>query len=346
MIKKLSISNYKSIQHLEIDTRRVNIFIGEHNSGKSNILEALTWFSVGTLDRSVFPDVFRFKNSSDFFYDFDVSNPAEIKTDELCLGIKYAKNANGTLRNQFEGLIYPSESISNFVELTDLFNLHNKLSNYFAFTLSYDGTLEPISGASLQTPFRTYIFKRLKAFQDNFRPYLNPPFGDNIPSLLISNKSYQEVVRGLFKSKGFRLMLKPAEGDISMAKDVNDELYAYPYQSISETIQRMVFYQLAIESNKNSTLVLDEPESNTFPMYTKQLAELIAADGDNQYFIATHNPYLLSSLVSKTPINEISVFVTKMDQYKTSVKKIKDGRLSQLLDSGIDFYFNLDKLTE
>jgi AAA15 family ATPase/GTPase len=41
MIKKVSISNYKSIIKQEIDLGRINIFIGENGSGKSNILEAI-----------------------------------------------------------------------------------------------------------------------------------------------------------------------------------------------------------------------------------------------------------------------------------------------------------------
>ena len=41
MIKKLEIENFKSIKHLSLDCKRVNVFIGEPNAGKSNILEAL-----------------------------------------------------------------------------------------------------------------------------------------------------------------------------------------------------------------------------------------------------------------------------------------------------------------
>ena len=41
MIKKVLISNYKSIVKQEIDLGRVNIFIGENGSGKSNVLEAI-----------------------------------------------------------------------------------------------------------------------------------------------------------------------------------------------------------------------------------------------------------------------------------------------------------------
>jgi len=42
MIQRISIKNYKSVNDLSIELGRVNVFIGENGSGKSNILEALT----------------------------------------------------------------------------------------------------------------------------------------------------------------------------------------------------------------------------------------------------------------------------------------------------------------
>ena len=47
MIRRLSIGNFKSLKELEIDCKRINLLIGEPNTGKSNILELLgllSWF--------------------------------------------------------------------------------------------------------------------------------------------------------------------------------------------------------------------------------------------------------------------------------------------------------------
>ena len=346
MIKSISIQNYKSVKELDIPVKRINIFIGEHNSGKSNILEALTWFSLNSLESKNFNEIFRFKTATDFFYDFDVTHPIEVRTGLLNLIIRYAKNANGALANSLEGLIYGSDSGFNPLTSDDFNNINNKFQNakYHSFRLAFDGTIENVKGF-FESSFRTYTFKKLKSFENSFRPFLNPPFGENIPSLLVSNRHYKDLVSSIFKEKGFRLMLKPTEGDINMAKDINDELYSYPYTAISETLQRVVFYVLAIESNKNSIIVLDEPESNTFPMYTKQLAEMIALDGnENQYFIATHDPYLLNSLVSKTPVQDLAVFVTKMENYLTNAYLVNESDLAAVLDKGLDIYFNLNKI--
>jgi len=347
MIKTLSIKNFKSIKELSIETTRVNVFIGEHNSGKSNILEALSWFSVNALHSDAFRGLFRFKNTTDLFYDFVTSDPIEILTDDLSLFIRNAKSQTGAVMDHFEGFIYLSaETSTKNPKDLDLYNISNAFSKFIAFRLHFDGKFEFIRPSFLESSFRTYIFKRLDKFQKGIWSFLNPPFGDNIPSLVLSNREFRERIGSIFKGKGFRLILNPADIEMNMAKDTNDELYVYPYQTISETLQRIIFYVLAIESNTGATLVIDEPESNTFPMYTKQLAELIAFDAANQYFISTHNPYILDSLVSKTPTSELSVFVTEMKNYQTSVNKISDERLSVLLDKGIDVYFNLDKLTE
>jgi hypothetical protein len=46
-IETIEIKNFKSIRHQRIEgCRRINVFIGYPNTGKSNILEALSVFSI------------------------------------------------------------------------------------------------------------------------------------------------------------------------------------------------------------------------------------------------------------------------------------------------------------
>lgn len=46
MINALTIENFKSIKTLELKPKRINLFVGKPNAGKSNILEALSLFSI------------------------------------------------------------------------------------------------------------------------------------------------------------------------------------------------------------------------------------------------------------------------------------------------------------
>lgn len=101
---------------------------------------------------------------------------------------------------------------------------------------------------------------------------------------------------------------------------------------------------LAMESNKNTILLFDEPEANTFPYYTKYIAEQFALDETNQYFISTHNPYLLSAIVEKSKVKDVAVFITYMDgQYQTQLKRIEDDKMGEILDLNSDVFFNLEK---
>ena len=45
MIERIHIKNFKSIYDLDINVGRINLFIGENGSGKSNLLEALVFVS-------------------------------------------------------------------------------------------------------------------------------------------------------------------------------------------------------------------------------------------------------------------------------------------------------------
>jgi len=327
-IKKLNISNFKSIKNLHLETKRVNVFIGEPNSGKTNIIEALSFLGMSMNDQYNFKEVFRFDSIDDLFPDSDVSNPIKVFTDDIKFVLEYEVNQAGAISNQFLGQYFKKKE-----EI--LLNYH----------LRYDGTIDNPQG-QFSNNICFYSFKKHKDFRKHFRPFLNPPFGDNIPSLLLSNSPLKKLVSDIFKEKGFKLELKPKENKMGIAKMVDGDIYSYPYFSVSETLQRIVFMVLAIESNKNMVLIFDEPESNTFPFYTKYIAERIALDKSNQYFLTTHNPYLLNSIIEKTPSSELNVIVTTMKKFETKCYPLNSKQKEQAIEMGADLFFNIQKFTK
>ncbi|GHT21985.1 hypothetical protein FACS189430_03060 [Bacteroidia bacterium] len=57
LVSNIHIINFKSIQDIVLeDCRRINLFIGKPNVGKSNILEALTLMGLVGAGNSEFPD--------------------------------------------------------------------------------------------------------------------------------------------------------------------------------------------------------------------------------------------------------------------------------------------------
>lgn len=51
MINNLRISNFKSIKDVAFPCKKLNVFIGEPNSGKSNIIEAIALKSQNAFGR-------------------------------------------------------------------------------------------------------------------------------------------------------------------------------------------------------------------------------------------------------------------------------------------------------
>ncbi|MBI2968863.1 MAG: AAA family ATPase [Bacteroidetes bacterium] len=336
-ITKVHIQNFKSIKNLEFDARRVNVFIGEPNTGKTNIIEALSVFSINASSAELFKHFVRFKSTRNLFYDSVLDRPLYVKTNLRNFKVEYQKTYN-----RF-GAVYYTDEEEQFLKEYDKNLSSDRLSN---FSLEHDGRITLSHSPTITTFVKAFVYKRLTSFNQSFRSFLNPPFGDNIPNLLISNSDLKKMVSNFFKDKGYKIILKPEDNDIEIAKEEDEVLYSYPYVTISETLQRIVFMMLAIETCRDSTLLFDEPESNTFPFYTKYIAERIAQDKTNQYFLTSHNPYLLLNIIEKTPSKELSVFVTTMKNYQTKIHLLTPRQLKEVIRLQHDVFLNLDKFSK
>jgi len=101
LITSLEIRNFKSIRHIRIDCKRINVFIGEPNSGKSNILKAIGFLSYlglgGAPEKYVRTRVFR-----ELFYDKDIEQELVIKANFAEVSAK-VEDANIMFRYRIDG---------------------------------------------------------------------------------------------------------------------------------------------------------------------------------------------------------------------------------------------------
>ncbi|MHA1603886.1 MAG: AAA family ATPase, partial [Candidatus Freyarchaeota archaeon] len=121
---------------------------------------------------------------------------------------------------------------------------------------------------------------------------------------------------------------------------------SFPYSLASETLQRIVFFTVAVNSNRDSVLVFEEPEAHAFPYYTKFLAEKIALDTSNQYFISTHNPYFLLSILEKAPKDDVRIYITYLKNYQTKTKPLREEEIEEIMDREIDVFLNIERFLE
>ncbi|MDI6811482.1 MAG: AAA family ATPase [archaeon] len=319
MIQTLEIENFKSIKHLKMDCKRINLFIGEPNTGKSNILETLGLLNFGEYGH--ISDFVRFEIMSNLFYDENIEEGLTIRADEIILEVNFKQGAfRGECRN---------------------------VKGEVLFSFNFDYTGSGSYGGSPKIPFKFYKFTVRRDFRSKASDFLLPPSGENLLALLITHKELKSIVSQIFEPFGFKLVFKPQENKIEVLKYSEDILVSYPYSLASDTLQRIVFYFTAIESNRDSVIVFEEPESHAFPYYTKYLAERIALNkNNNQYFISTHNPYLLLSILEKAHKDEVAIFITYFEDYQTKVKLMNEKELEEIMELGIDIFFNIERFLE
>jgi len=284
MIKKVHIKNFKSIKDLEFEPSKINIFIGEPNTGKSNILEAIGLFSL-TYDSTKIGAFVRFKHLSNLFYEDNVEKEVHIVIDDREVKISGERRGAKISIYDKKGSLFHADYNDPSVNIGSI--------DWVRF--ESEGYLYP-SGASLPSGDRMpeikfYRFKPLRLSDYSWKwNFLKPPNGENLVDLIRTHKSLMELVSNIFEQYGYRLLLKPYQSELEIVKSKRNVLISLPYNLVSDTLQRQVFFMLAIKSNKDSVLLFEEPEAHAFPRHIKTLAETIAMDKTNQFFIATHKP--------------------------------------------------------
>ncbi|MEQ9715775.1 MAG: AAA family ATPase [Candidatus Asgardarchaeia archaeon] len=319
MIKTLLIRNFKSIKELLLECKRINLFIGEPNTGKSNILEVIGFLS--HLYHGKISDFIRFESLINLFYDNDLSEEITIQTDSKKVMIKFR---NGKF------LITASEN-----------GKESLLTSYTYSDLSQKVAIDDFR------KFKFYRFQKLKLFPNQRSDYLVPPHGENLLTVILTHKKLKSVIKQILDNFGYRLVLNPPENKIAIQKELEDIIVAFPYHLLSETLQRIIFFLTILHSNENSIIAFEEPEAHAFPYYTKFIAERIALDNkNNQFFVSTHNPYFVISILEKSPKGDVNVSLTYLDNYQTKVKTLTQQEIEELLDLGTDFFFNIETFLE
>jgi AAA15 family ATPase/GTPase len=353
----IEIKNFKSVLDVKITASRVNVLFGRPNSGKSNILEALSLFNFiqPKIQRQVEGNVMRYNTLDNLFYDRNLSEDIRVDYKGNVAVLSYYPGANGFLQMvnpepkflknknayykrgltisdfQAEGAILPEPRKNKFSALLSLLTEEGQLSS-------------PAWNGSAKNPVRRYEFRDGISYSNPFRGYLMP-FGENLFTIVQENSAIKEWISSFFEGFNLEFLLDYSSKKFEIQKKENGIVYKIPFELTPDTLRRMLFYVAAIYSNKDATILLEEPESHTFPPYIKELSEMIKDDKNNTYFITTHSPYFINSLIEDSlQIKDISFFHVYYESYQTKIKKLTRKDLDVLWGSGADVFFNLDSV--
>ena len=318
-ISHIHIRNFKSIQDCEItECKRINLFIGRPNVGKSNILEALSLFTIPYLKENFskkLSNLIRLENETELFYNGEYSKETFISTNL------------GKCRLDYN----PKEYLRAFIDIggdTYGARIDSKLM-VSALSTKND----------FQTNIKRYNYKQDISYRRGHSRYLIPPFGINLLSVIENYENLKTDVLELFSQYNLEIAFDQSSQTIKILQKNNGVIFLIPYHSVADTIQRIIFFKAAIISNNNSVLLFEEPEAHSFPPYMTQLTQEMIYKKDNQYFIATHSPFILNDLLENAQ-NELAVFIVDYENRQTMVRALTSAELHEVLQNGVDLFTN------
>lgn len=359
-IHNLHIENFKSIKSLDLKCKRINVFVGKPNVGKSNILEAVGLYGLPYLmldEELTIRSFVRLESFSDVFPSDSETNTLNVNSEMGGLIIKVvdqvlyyslSRDKASIFKDHYKQVVSQSKAlVEGEREILNGKRAFREIEPFYFSANGIDtkGFIEA-SNYVVLSPVKKYSFLPQESFPYAKTNSLLPPFGRNLITSLRSDKDLRMLLGDLLKEYGYEVVIDVKENKIEIQRRDEELVYKVPFSLIADTLQRFIFHLTAIKTNKNSILVLEEPESHSFPPYIQTIAEEIAESETNQFFIATHSPYLLNTLMEKTTYDEMAFFVTWYEDYETKARELTEEEVSQLMDYGIDIFFNLNAFLE
>ena len=348
MIEKIHIQNFKSIYDLELEVGRVNLFIGENGSGKSNLLEALVFVSASEsnmlaneflvsrglrvpepeLMRSAFEEEDQNKDIKIFI---DYANKKDIKEEY------FFKNIN-EVYSKWEVITKSDKNISEYTDQLNQipeeeFFIPESHADYKLIQLQLYQKLK------LSIKFKNFIIyspenTALKIFEKEKQIQ---PLGINGEGLLkllkvINNyedKSYiNTIIESLQLFNWFEDITIPT--DISSLEDkvIIKDKYLYrefTQRSANEGFLFILFYiTLIVAKETPKAFAIDNIDASLNPKLCTKLMTILtdlAKKYDKQIFLTTHNPAILDGINLNDEEQKLFV-VSRNDLGHTQMKQL------------------------
>ena len=330
-INKIVVRNYKLLQKVVIPLNSdINIFIGDNDSGKSTILEALCILTTGKLNGYAFDRQLKanmFTNTVRAEYIQMIQNgehifPPEIVFEAYFDGDPVYKGSNNTLSEQDAIGINITVHIAE--KNTDLYKqmvkngdvkdipieLYTVDYHYFngdSFTFTY--RYSPFKSVFIDTTRKDYAGLVDHFVSDSISDTLTP---EQIRDLSIAYgasrrsfhdnatvKQLNEAVREKAVIKGRDVSLDLREDDAeAWKKQMSVVVDTIPFEQVGFGTQNTIKIELALRNadEQADIVLMEEPENNLSFSNMAVLVKHITESTGKQVFISTHSSYIANKL--------------------------------------------------
>lgn len=331
-LEGIGIKGYRSIGKepvLLYPFKKVNLFIGPNNSGKSNLLRYIEkyfnrYFSHETFDNFVdspdfdtsitretmFPkkveDVNKFlsergvaplRDSLHSFYEFDETNAPHYWVKEISKSqVDEVFSKSFRYRNIINSAGYPmgdGDLYRVFKDTYDWANYENenKVIYIEACRDLYDKNRNTFIEGNT-------IIEKLNEIINN-RP-------GEYEKISLKHK-IEEFISDLL-GETIQLKIPSSKDSISIVYDGDKEgKRERSIEQLGSGVHEIIYFAIVATANSGCLICIDEPEIHMHPRLQRMFLDYLISHTDNQYFIATH-----SSAFLNTNSNNVSVFRTRM----------------------------------
>ena len=302
--KNIEIKNFRGIDHLKIDDlSRVNVFLGQNNSGKSSVLEAIAMLM--SMSNPDIPQAInavrarkpfsKFIEIQYFFNNLNVTTPPEVTAEET----------DGTLRHLKMTLSYV------FDELAESSNQPQQQAGAVNYVNTLEMNFDITKGASNHS-YKSWLRvnsqglvanrKLAEGYLENKRAWLTP--SDLMTSNLANDLA--ELFRRNRKDTVLAL-LKMFDSRINSIEILTDDIYVgfegmaqmLPVSMMGDGLRRYLSIVASASNPMIDMFLIDEIDNGLHYSVYKKLWEAIfalATTTNKQVFVTTHSKETLSRL--------------------------------------------------
>lgn len=324
-IQNIAISNFKSIKDLKIDgCKKINIFAGKPNAGKSNILEAMGLFqfyidkvrlefhTYNDLIEYNLRDIIRFNEITELFFEGNINDKINIKCD-----------------NNFISFVFKNNDLQDLKSSLTFSAGKGKIYDYYPNIKKYNFSIES------------------KSITNTNLISLSKPHGENLGQIISSSPYIRNFVNHFLSQNNLKLLIERISNNLKIFKEYEDgTVFTLPYNMIADTLQRLIFYKTAIMSNNNSVLLFEEPEAHCFEPYILEFTnEVKFNENNNQFFMVTHSDFIIQEFLrDEESKNDLQIYLVNNVDGKTEVKKLDRESNDDVYEYGMNVFFNFDSL--